>query len=106
MIRRPPRSTLFPYTTLSRSLLRQGKLVLVHAYDSLFPALHLFLEPLRGLANLSLHESCSHRLEHAAARIHAFNDLESLLFHFVGKRLDVVRTPERIDHVGDAGFFR
>src|SRR2546430_10418074 len=76
MIRRPPRSTLFPYTTLSRSLLRHGKLVLVHAYDSLFPALHLFLEPLRGLANLSLHESCSHRLEHAAARIHAFNDLD------------------------------
>src|SRR2546430_7245930 len=28
MIRRPPRSTLFPYTTLFRSLLRQGKALL------------------------------------------------------------------------------
>src|SRR5260370_26898114 len=28
MIRRPPRSTLFPYTTLFRSLLRQAELLL------------------------------------------------------------------------------
>src|SRR2546429_4597382 len=27
MIRRPPRSTLFPYTTLFRSLLQQGKAI-------------------------------------------------------------------------------
>src|SRR2546421_2990078 len=30
MIRRPPRSTLFPYTTLFRSVLRRLALVLVH----------------------------------------------------------------------------
>src|SRR3712207_7222096 len=29
MIRRPPRSTLFPYTTLFRSLVRRGRVVLV-----------------------------------------------------------------------------
>src|SRR3712207_7681552 len=30
MIRRPPRSTLFPYTTLFRSLVSQGSRKLVH----------------------------------------------------------------------------
>src|SRR2546422_8581654 len=35
MIRRPPRSTLFPYTTLFRSLLRLGKIqgVVIHKID-------------------------------------------------------------------------
>src|SRR2546428_1830466 len=32
MIRRPPRSTLFPYTTLFRSLVRPGQPVAVIAY--------------------------------------------------------------------------
>src|SRR5947199_7203439 len=38
MIRRPPRSTLFPYTTLFRSveeLVRQGPLALDHGVDAL-----------------------------------------------------------------------
>src|SRR3712207_7511054 len=34
MIRRPPRSTLFPYTTLFRSARRIGPLPRVAAYDS------------------------------------------------------------------------
>src|SRR3712207_7668221 len=44
MIRRPPRSTLFPYTTLFRSHVRQ------HEVDRLFAvAFHLQrLEPVRG----------------------------------------------------------
>src|SRR2546430_3628456 len=35
MIRRPPRSTLFPYTTLFRSLLHQLDLVLLGYFDPL-----------------------------------------------------------------------
>src|SRR5258708_17653218 len=38
MIRRPPRSTLFPYTTLFRSRIRVGGLVLL-AFESGEPAL-------------------------------------------------------------------
>src|SRR5256884_8730905 len=33
MIRRPPRSTLFPYTTLFRSLFRAGELTAIHVLD-------------------------------------------------------------------------
>src|SRR3712207_7044465 len=51
MIRRPPRSTLFPYTTLFRSQLLVGELVL--AQDLQLETLGRFLEhPLRALALL------------------------------------------------------
>src|SRR3712207_7921477 len=42
MIRRPPRSTLFPYTTLFRSLLQKApdRLVLVHAQNRIVVAAH------------------------------------------------------------------
>src|SRR2546430_11154581 len=33
MIRRPPRSTLFPYTTLFRSFLRQAELINHHGHN-------------------------------------------------------------------------
>src|SRR5258708_21483074 len=36
MIRRPPRSTLFPYTTLFRSLLLLSELILLPLLESLF----------------------------------------------------------------------
>src|SRR2546430_6334511 len=39
MIRRPPRSTLFPYTTLFRSVLADELKTLVHAVDSYQPFL-------------------------------------------------------------------
>src|SRR2546430_10572373 len=35
MIRRPPRSTLFPYTTLFRSVLAQGEVLCRHAAEVL-----------------------------------------------------------------------
>src|SRR5256885_12012639 len=41
MIRRPPRSTLFPYTTLFRSRLRPGRRVPSHDPDRRNPLLHL-----------------------------------------------------------------
>src|SRR2546425_8309374 len=43
MIRRPPRSTLFPYTTLFRSLL--GHLLVCHVGLEVAPALHLREDP-------------------------------------------------------------
>src|SRR2546427_9477066 len=42
MIRRPPRSTLFPYTTLFRSLRREG----MERRDALIAANHVRLRPI------------------------------------------------------------
>src|SRR2546428_6804708 len=54
MIRRPPRSTLFPYTTLFRSLLGKNAL---HAYvgplDSATPAHTAWIESLRSVVLLT-----------------------------------------------------
>src|SRR3712207_8007814 len=40
MIRRPPRSTLFPYTTLFRSRLRTPRLGVAHRYAAVLVDLH------------------------------------------------------------------
>src|SRR6266511_2797502 len=56
MIRRPPRSTLFPYTTLFRSDLGVARAELAHVH--LFPRARL--RPLRGAASprrSALHDS-------------------------------------------------
>src|SRR3989442_5879889 len=47
MIRRPPRSTLFPYTTLFRSHLLQPHQKILQVHALLGP--HFLLEPLGGL---------------------------------------------------------
>src|SRR3712207_6977132 len=53
MIRRPPRSTLFPYTTLFRSA--QRRVLDGHTEVLLFPGGYAGLQPLAGgLANLCL----------------------------------------------------
>src|SRR3712207_8215431 len=61
MIRRPPRSTLFPYTTLFRSVVRNvvdnvGEQVLVTKYDgrlsAICPSL-VFLEPFSNVSGRS-----------------------------------------------------
>src|SRR2546429_7246774 len=55
MIRRPPRSTLFPYTTLFRSLL-QERLTVVHAdHPAIVPRqqIHLRLQPVNGQVHLA-----------------------------------------------------
>src|SRR5258708_24823508 len=47
MIRRPPRSTLFPYTTLFRSLfavLRAGDVLANHPYDSFATSVEAFID--------------------------------------------------------------
>src|SRR5690349_23381363 len=38
MIRRPPRSTLFPYTTLFRSQLNEGDILVTSGLEGIFPA--------------------------------------------------------------------
>src|SRR5687767_15188141 len=53
MIRRPPRSTLFPYTTLFRSLLAAGPLLLgygrQHDQPAAIPVISLRAEPVDAL---------------------------------------------------------
>src|SRR2546429_6767271 len=63
MIRRPPRSTLFPYTTLSRSL--------PHGGTARLPAQHRFESAIAGLPAVSARLRGSRRLTpiHGAAPI-------------------------------------
>src|SRR3712207_7127842 len=48
MIRRPPRSTLFPYTTLFRSITREAQPSLLDEGEYALPALTLLAEPKRS----------------------------------------------------------
>src|SRR3712207_7245053 len=57
MIRRPPRSTLFPYTTLFRSRPRGEQAVLVTLLDDV-PDVLVLLDQLAGLLHLSLRPFC------------------------------------------------
>src|SRR5688572_30331759 len=66
MIRRPPRSTLFPYTTLFRSLAENGAEALEHAtreqFDIIFMDCHMpVMDGLTAVAQLR-------EAEHAAGR--------------------------------------
>src|SRR3712207_9211335 len=54
MIRRPPRSTLFPYTTLFRSIAREFDLIIVE--DNPYGMLRFEGEPLPTLAALEREE--------------------------------------------------
>src|SRR2546430_7980510 len=69
MIRRPPRSTLFPYTTLFRSELRVRALGtdLLRRAALLFLALaHRFLEPAHGGAQIRAHRTQLRSEEHTS----------------------------------------
>src|SRR2546422_3297317 len=69
MIRRPPRSTLFPYTTLFRSLEAVGELLVVEtqkAHDSCLQVVHVHLVPgdrEAQLVRLPVHHAALHRSE-------------------------------------------
>src|SRR5690349_21914314 len=54
MIRRPPRSTLFPYTTLFRSSLPAGQVTAEEVYDALGVVLRRLVELLHQLLGVSL----------------------------------------------------
>src|SRR5258706_2733542 len=45
MIRRPPRSTLFPYTTLFRSTMREGVMAGIGGFGALFEVPKKYREP-------------------------------------------------------------
>ena len=67
MIRRPPRSTLFPYTTLFRSLHIMG---MNAAKESLCHCLHLILTPLIGVKAYPAPPSGNGMAGHASAHYH------------------------------------
>src|SRR3712207_1935781 len=131
MIRRPPRSTLFPYTTLFRSAVppRADGLdaadllalergvdpqdrqlaaaplgVGVDADDLALAGVELPLQLPRRVGDLALWEVQLHRLDHPAELVDAAEVVVRALLQTVRQRLDEVRAAERIDRVHNAGF--
>src|SRR2546430_12957905 len=68
MIRRPPRSTLFPYTTLFRSLLNDGLCRSIRL-GSKFRLVYLEVEPLEALA------ACDKQIGRAHAELQSQSNL-------------------------------
>src|SRR3989442_11913836 len=73
MIRRPPRSTLFPYTTLFRSRLGEAEDAFDHADGMLDPGAHAGLPPIRraqlGRCGSTMGDRKSTRLNSSHVRI-------------------------------------
>src|SRR5256886_17048569 len=87
MIRRPPRSTLFPYTTLFRSiLLRAHELISVHQQHRLIGGV------------------LERKLRHAPTRGH-FGDVHQVALERLVQQ-DVARRPFRIPDQGKEGEVR
>src|SRR2546429_6791034 len=81
MIRRPPRSTLFPYTTLFRSLKRRGiSAITVTDHDSIEGS-----EALRSFSDFFLSEEVSVRMPSGRSEEHT-SELQSRL-HLVCRLL-------------------
>src|SRR2546425_8961178 len=80
MIRRPPRSTLFPYTTLFRSLV-QALATLVSA-DGNDPAIDGFLDKTRPIssAEQAMVAAAARRLDEAARSEEHTSELQSLAY--------------------------
>src|SRR3712207_4762162 len=81
MIRRPPRSTLFPYTTLFRSYPRTGEVFHLIVYlERVEPALHIRLLGFQGLESLGQAEGRiareSSHLEDIAGPCHLHKHLQ------------------------------
>src|SRR5260221_2760006 len=89
MIRRPPRSTLFPYTTLFRSLIERAG-----AHGGAQRELQLPVQVLGGLLQL--------RSEEHTSELQSHSDLVCRLLLEKKKKLrsapDVRHTPERTGH--------
>src|SRR5260221_10070276 len=92
MIRRPPRSTLFPYTTLFRSLLR----TLMHSIDRLSNMIHLIhcyklmlsLIVFQGSYGMCLHcvtgvETCALPILSFLIQLQSLDRMDRLLSRFV-----------------------
>src|SRR2546430_16375518 len=93
MIRRPPRSTLFPYTPLFRSLRHAGALIADDALDQapLLPfARHaISRDPDHGIRRTVTHRIADHVLEGAAQQLRITPDRQRTL------RLHLHETPLR-----------
>src|SRR2546430_7799356 len=63
MIRRPPRSTLFPYTTLFRSILTVSELRAQDLSNQLLPGLGYFLAAMVILGGFAFNRSEEHTSE-------------------------------------------
>src|SRR3712207_8207350 len=92
MIRRPPRSTLFPYTTLFRSAiaadigeapltllrspqqlpLRSAVMVLINEIEAISKDFTLVLDDYHVIENRSIHDELAFLLEHMPPQMHLF----------------------------------
>src|SRR5256714_9035078 len=63
MIRRPPRSTLFPYTTLFRSLNGRFNTSITHAYSIVIGSKHITLNATGGMGDARSEERFSRNAE-------------------------------------------
>src|SRR2546430_10429673 len=74
MIRRPPRSTLFPYTTLFRSVPRQltSALALGHALQ---PVIRAYIQGFRGTRSSSLLSQALSRSEEHTSELQSQSNL-------------------------------
>src|SRR2546430_7493741 len=133
MIRRPPRSTLFPYTTLFRSLAHGGAALLVaraHEHREVVEVLLVPGAPLRDELRYDLGERAKPVRELQVARLllrdhlegvaagllgqavqvasedRAQNDLERELAHLVGQIHELATLRERLPALDAAGIRR
>src|SRR5438874_4992358 len=75
MIRRPPRSTLFPYTTLFRSVVPAGKAAVLRQRHELHPRISR-ADVIRGaVAGPVVHEDRFHRSEEHTSELQSRRDL-------------------------------
>src|SRR5215469_11708986 len=77
MIRRPPRSTLFPYTTLFRSRIRCSSGFVVAARRPAFGTGNRFALPLRT-DEAALFQATQHRIDGAAGQARRVHDFETI----------------------------
>src|SRR5882672_9432501 len=90
----------------SRNLLRLVfHRVLVNTDDRLVTALKGLLVLIRRLLNFPLGETLLNRINHSAHRVNSLKVIKRACFHLVRKRLNEIRTTERVDTVSDACLF-
>src|SRR5260221_4235338 len=95
MIRRPPRSTLFPYTTLFRSLV-QALLGGQHAADALF---NRFTHGLLGVHLRLLGKVADLRSEEHTSELQSHSDLVCrLLLEKKKQDVDIIAGGTHLDH--------
>ncbi len=77
-------------------------LEVINADDDPSLLLYFVLEPHRTLMDLALEPSRFDSLHYTSYRRDFFEQLLCFPFQSIGQRLDIVRSTERVDHVGHA----